>query len=49
MKLLAVRECGVYLGVNEHFTNKADAKRALLYKFYLLNLYEGNILCKNKE
>ena len=49
MKLLAVWESGVYLGVNEHFTNKADAKRALLDRFYLLNLYEGNLLCKNKE
>ena len=34
LKLLAVRESGVYLDVNEHFTNKADAKRALLDEFF---------------
>ena len=40
LKLLAGLKSGVYFVVNEHFQNKADAKRALsdLYYFYK-NLY----------
>ena len=35
LKLLAGLKSGVYFVVNEHFQNKADAKRALLDRFLL--------------
>ena len=41
MKLLAGRKSAVYLGVNEHFADKADAERALLDD-YLADLASGN-------
>ena len=34
LKLLAGLESGVYSVVNEHFPSKADAERALLYRFF---------------
>ena len=44
LKLLAGRKSAVYLGVNEHFTNKADAERALLGKFLSLLCFVRTII-----
>ena len=44
MKLLAGRKSAVYLGVNEHFADKADAERALLDKFLSLLRFVRTII-----
>ena len=36
-------------GINEHFTDKADAERALLYKFYEKGLSKDSPFCLSPQ